>query len=132
VNNWDLVDSSAAGIVGRHLLDADLAPIYRLAESPHWWERRIAMVATHYFIRQKKFGATFELARRLLDDQHDLMHKAVGWMLREIGKRDLSALRDFLDANGDRLPRTALRYAIEKMDVEERRRYLAVKRRRSI
>jgi 3-methyladenine DNA glycosylase AlkD len=126
VNQWDLVDASAAGIVGAHLLDRDKAELYRLIQSPRWWERRIAVVATNYFINRNKFDVTLDLATRLLDDPHDLMHKAVGWMLREVGKRDEKVLQSFLRKHGSRMPRTMLRYAIERFPPSHRKRYLAM------
>ncbi len=128
VNNWDLVDLSAPHILGAWLLDRPRGVLTRLAGSRNLWERRIAVLATLAFIRQGQFDDTLRLARRLSDDPHDLMHKAVGWMLREVGKRDAAVLRGFLDAHGPRLPRTALRYAIERLRPAERRRYLAMER----
>lgn len=128
VNNWDLVDLSAPHILGAWLLDRPRGGLTRLAGSRNLWERRIAVLATLAFIRQGQFDDTLRLARRLSDDPHDLMHKAVGWMLREVGKRDAAVLRGFLDAHGPRLPRTALRYAIERLRPAERRRYLAMER----
>lgn len=128
INNWDLVDLSAPGIVGEHLLHmADRSVLYRLAESPMLWERRIAMVSTLTFIRRGEFGDTFALADRLVDSRHDLMQKAVGWMLREMGKRDVALLRMFLDKHAAIMPRTMLRYAIEKMDNEERSLWMGSK-----
>jgi 3-methyladenine DNA glycosylase AlkD len=131
VNNWDLVDASAAPIVGAHVLasrDRRLLP--RLAGSKVLWERRVAMVATYAFIRAGESATTFEIAKLLLRDEHDLMHKAVGWMLREVGKRvSAPALRGFLEAHAANMPRTALRYAIERFPEAERRRWLGVKRR---
>jgi len=128
VNNWDLVDLSAPHILGEWLADRPRGGLTRLAASPNLWERRIAVLATLAFIRRGEFGDTLRLARRLRDDPHDLLHKAVGWMLREVGKRDVAVLRRFLDAHGPRLPRTALRYAIERLRPAERRRYLARER----
>ncbi len=124
INNWDLVDSSAPQIVGAWLVDRDRAPLRRLARSQSLWERRIAMVATHYFIRQGDLESTFAVADMLLEDTHDLIHKAVGWMLREAGKRDGQAERRFLAPRHVRMPRTMLRYAIEKFPERERRTYL--------
>jgi 3-methyladenine DNA glycosylase AlkD len=128
VNNWDLVDDSAAHLVGRHLFDGDVATIRRLAKSEILWERRIAIVATHHFIRRGRFELTLELARELLEDEEDLMHKAVGWMLREVGKRDVKVLQGFLRKYVARMPRTALRYAIERFPPSHRREYLKVPR----
>ncbi len=124
INNWDLVDASAPNIVGAWLAVRDRAPLDRLARSPVLWERRIAMVSTLALIRRGDLSATFRLAVRLMGDPHDLIHKATGWMLREAGKRDLAALRDFLDRHEASLPRTALRYAIERLPEAERRRRL--------
>lgn len=124
INNWDLVDLSAPNIVGAWLLDRDPAELRRLVVSPRLWERRIAILASFAFIRAGRFELTTELAERLLDDPEDLLHKATGWMLREVGKRDLATLRAFLDRHAARLPRTALRYAIEKMSPPERQRWM--------
>lgn len=124
INNWDLVDSSAPYIVGRHLAERSRKVLFRLARATNLWHRRVAMLATFHFIRQNDFADALHLAELLRDDEHDLMHKAVGWMLREIGKRDLVALRKFLDRHAARMPRTALRYAIEKLPERERQRYL--------
>jgi len=129
INNWDLVDLSSPSVVGRYLLDRDRDVLYRLARSSVLWERRIAMVSTQTFIRAGQTADVYRLAQLLLDDRHDLMHKAVGWMLREAGKRvDAGELRQFLDRHAARMPRTALRYAIEHLDPEERRRYLSLRR----
>ena len=124
INNWDLVDASAAQIVGGWLHTRSRSPLVRLAKSRSLWERRIAMVATFYYIRRGEFADTFRIADLLLKDDHDLIHKAVGWMLREVGKRDGAALRAFLAGRYETMPRTMLRYAIEKFGEAERRRYL--------
>jgi 3-methyladenine DNA glycosylase AlkD len=124
VNNWDLVDVSAKPIVGGHLQHRDRAPLYALARSALIWDRRIAMVGSQWFLRAGETDDLFALAALLLDDRHDLMHKAVGWSLREAGKRDPAALRRFLDRHVGRLPRTALRYAIEHFPEPERQAYL--------
>jgi 3-methyladenine DNA glycosylase AlkD len=124
INNWDLVDSSAPGIVGRHLETHPRKVLFALAGSSDLWERRIAVLATLHFIRRNEFAEMLQLAEMLLLDRHDLIHKAVGWMLREIGKRDVAVLRRFLDQHADRMPRTMLRYAIEKLPERERQRYL--------
>ncbi len=124
INNWDLVDLSAPQIVGGYLQDRSRAPLRRLAKSHVLWERRIAIVATLHFIRQGDLDDTFGIADLLLADEHDLIHKAVGWMLREAGKRDGAALRRFLNRRSDRMPRTMLRYAIERFSPAERQRYL--------
>ena len=124
VNNWDLVDLSAYKILGAWLLDKDRAPLFTLAKSTNLWKQRIAMVATYAFIRNGDFGETFLIAQMMLTHPHDLMHKATGWMLREVGKRDPDALRGFLTKNVQQMPRTALRYAIEKFPESERKRWL--------
>jgi 3-methyladenine DNA glycosylase AlkD len=124
VNNWDLVDVSAKPIVGGHLQDRDRAPLYALARSPLVWDRRIAMVGSQWFLKAGQTDDLFALAALLLGDRHDLMHKAVGWSLREAGKRDPAALREFLDRHLAELSRTALRYAIEHFDESERQQYL--------
>jgi 3-methyladenine DNA glycosylase AlkD len=124
VNGWDLVDTSAAWLVGQHLFDKNRSILIRLARSPSLWERRIAIIATHYFIRKGDFSDTFRISDLLMRDRHDLIHKAVGWMLREVGKRDLDAEREFLRDRYRRMPRTMLRYAIEKFPEDERKRYL--------
>lgn len=123
INNWDLVDCSAPNIVGAYLADRDKSPLYALAASGSLWERRIAILATFAFIRQNRFGDALKIAGALRDDPHDLIHKAVGWMLREIGKRDMAAERTFLDAHTAQMPRTMLRYAIEKFPDALRRHY---------
>jgi 3-methyladenine DNA glycosylase AlkD len=128
INNWDLVDSSAPYILGPWLLDRDRSILRKLAKSKTLWERRIAILATFAFIRANDFAWTLELAETLLHDEHDLMHKAVGWMLREVGNRDEAALRKFLDAHTPEMPRTMLRYAIEKLPAADRAKYLAVPR----
>lgn len=129
VNNWDLVDATApylgAWLIGR--ADA-LGLMSSLAASEKLWERRVGMILTFAFIRAGELEPTFEIARQLLGDKHDLMHKAVGWMLREAGKKDLEALRAFLREFTPVMPRTALRYAIEKMDETERKMWMAVPR----
>lgn len=126
VNNWDLVDSSAPYIVGGHLLTRDRARLDRLAKSKNLWERRVAMISTLAFIAEGEHQDTFRLARTLLGDEHDLMHKAVGWMLREVGKRvDPELLRGFLRQHAQAMPRTALRYAIEHFGPAERKAWLA-------
>lgn len=124
VNNWDLVDASAPAIVGGYLADKARDPLYRLAASPSLWERRISVVATHYFIRRDDFADTLLIAERLIGDREDLIHKAVGWMLREVGKRHQPTLESFLRRHGKVMPRTALRYAIERFPAEVRRGFL--------
>jgi 3-methyladenine DNA glycosylase AlkD len=125
VNNWDLVDGSAPGIVGAHLVARSRRVLYRLAKSENLWERRIAMVCTMTLIRSGDLGDAFAIAKILLKDEHDLIHKAVGWMLREAGKRSQTELVRFLKRNYPAMPRTALRYAIERFPIAERKRMLA-------
>lgn len=124
VNSWDLVDASAEHIVGAHLWDRDRGVLRRLASSELLWERRIAVLATFYFIRRTEYGDTLEIARLLIHDKEDLIHKAVGWMLREIGNRDRACLDGFLRQHYTAMPRTMLRYAIEKHDTAVRKQYL--------
>jgi 3-methyladenine DNA glycosylase AlkD len=124
INNWDLVDTSAAPIVGDYLLTQPRTCLYQWAHAPNLWERRIAIVATLAFIRQGQFDDTLQLAQILVHDTHDLIHKACGWMLREVGKRDHARLCDFLDTHAPTMPRTMLRYSIEKFEPALRREYL--------
>ncbi len=124
INNWDLVDLSAPRIVGEYLLDKDRSILRTLVQSKLLWERRIAVLATFTFISKKQFRDSLELAEILLHDQHDLIHKAVGWMLREIGKRELAVEEKFLQKHYRQMPRTMLRYAIEKFPEEKRKKYL--------
>jgi 3-methyladenine DNA glycosylase AlkD len=124
INNWDLVDCSAEHIVGAYLFTRNRKPLYRLAGSKSLWERRIAVLATFHFIKRREFADTLALAELLLDDQEDLIHKAVGWMLREVGKRDKICEETFLDKHYRQMPRTMLRYAIEKLPQRERLAYL--------
>ena len=124
INNWDLVDLSAEYIVGDFLFDKDKEILYDLTKSSNLWERRIAIVSTFNFIKRRKFKDTLKLAKILLNDNHDLIHKAVGWMLREIGKRDEEILRKFLNDNYEKMPRTMLRYAIERFSQEERKGFM--------
>lgn len=128
INNWDLVDLTADKILGRWLEDRSRRPLYRLAVSKNIWERRIAIVSTFHFIRQGEYRDTLALAEILLHDQHDLIHKAVGWMLREVGKRDEAVLRQFLDAHAAVMPRTMLRYAIERLPPAARAHYMKLTR----
>jgi 3-methyladenine DNA glycosylase AlkD len=124
INNWDLVDVSAPHIVGRHLQDRSRKVLHKLAHSSSLWERRIAIIATLHFIRLHDFDDTLRIAATLLQDEHDLMHKAVGWMLREVGKRDLAAEEGFLKQHYHSMPRTMLRYAIERFAEPKREKYL--------
>lgn len=125
INSWDIVDVSAAQIIGAHLADRDRAILRELAASPVLWERRMAMIATFAFIRKGDFPEALALAELLLRDPEDLMHKAVGWMLREVGKRDLNCELQFLKAHYRKMPRTMLRYAIEKFPESLRQDFLA-------
>jgi 3-methyladenine DNA glycosylase AlkD len=124
VNNWDLVDASAPYIVGGWLVGRTRDALDRLALSESMWERRIAMVATLWFIRRGELADTFRIAKTLLDDQEPLLHKAIGWMLREAGKKDEPELIAFLREHYAELPRTTLRYAIERFPAERRKRML--------
>jgi 3-methyladenine DNA glycosylase AlkD len=124
INNWDLVDASAEHIVGAYLMDKNKRPLYRLAKSKNLWERRIAIMATFYFVRRHEFSETLKISNMLIADRHDLIHKATGWMLREIGKRDLKTEETFLKKHYKKMPRTMLRYAIEKFPENKRQRYL--------
>lgn len=124
VNNWDLVDLSAPNILGAHLIDnRDRRLLYRLAKSENVWERRVAILATYHFIRNGDFSYTLKIAEMLLQDRHDLIHKAVGWMLREVGKRDVTAQEAFLEKYWSVMPRTMLRYAIERLPENKRLHY---------
>ena len=124
INNWDLVDCSAHPILGGYLDGRDKKPLYVLADSESLWERRMAILACLHFIRNHDFTDALNLSERLLNDGEDLIHKAVGWMLREIGKRDLSVEQSFLETCYLQMPRTMLRYAIERFPEVERGRYL--------
>ncbi len=127
INNWDLVDSSAHHIVGAYLQNKERSVLYDLLKSNSLWERRIAIMSTFYFIKKNQFSDTLHISELLLSDQEDLIHKAVGWMLREVGKRDLALEVAFLKTNYQKMPRTMLRYAIEKFSKEERQKYLSGK-----
>ncbi len=124
VNNWNLVDVSAHYIVGRHLLNSDKSFLLTLVKSKNMWHRRVAIVATWYFIRNNQLEWTLKLAEILLSDTHDLMHKATGWMLREVGKKDEKALQQFLEKHHKQMPRTMLRYSIERLDKKDKERFL--------
>lgn len=124
VNNWNLVDSSAHLILGAYVMDKDRTVLLDLVASENLWDRRIAIVATWYFIKKNDLTWTFKLAELLLNDQHDLMHKATGWMLREAGKKDVGQLVSFLNQHAHKMPRTMLRYAIEKFPEQQRKEYL--------
>jgi len=125
INNWDLVDSSSYAILGTYLLDKSRQPLRKLAKSDSLWERRIAIIATYRFIRENQFKDTFAIATVLLNDEEDLIHKAVGWMLREVGNRDRQAQTDYMASRYKKMPRTMLRYAIEKYPEKQRKAYLA-------
>src|SRR5262249_4988988 len=124
INNWDLVDCSAAHIVGDFLIDKSKKPLYEFAQSENLWERRISIIATFRFIKSDRYSETLKIAKMLLSDQEDLIHKAVGWMLREVGKKDLPTEEEFLKKNYKRMPRTILRYAIKKFPEQIRKKYL--------
>ena len=124
INNWDLVDSSAHHIVGAYLENKDRSILVKLSKSKLIWDRRIAIIATAYFIQNKHYKDTLRISKTLINDKEDLIHKAVGWMLREIGKRDLNEEVTFLNRHYKNMPRTMLRYAIEKFSKAERNKYL--------
>ncbi len=124
INNWDLVDGSAHQIVGGYLFGRNRKRLYQLAKSKSLWERRISMIATYTFIKKDDFEDTLKLSEILLTDEEDLMHKAVGWMLREVGKKDIEVEERFLRKHYKRMPRTMLRYAIEKFEEKKRKGYL--------
>ena len=124
INNWDLVDTSSPYIVGRHLMDRDRSVLYQWARSEHLWTRRIAMISQWWLIRNGDLSEVFSLAEILLEDSQDLIHKAVGWMLREAAKKDLIQAEAFLKQHYQSMPRTMLRYSIEKFPDAKRQRYL--------
>jgi len=124
INNWDLVDISSPNIVGAFLVDKNRKPLYHLAKSKSLWERRISVLATFSFIRQNQFADTIAIAGLLVRDKEDLIHKATGWMLREVGKRDVQCAELFLQKHCKEMPRTMLRYAIEKFPPAKRHMYL--------
>ena len=124
INNWDLVDLSAPRVVGGYLLNKNKKILYKLANSKNIWQRRIAIISTFEFIKNNNFKDTLKISRVLLKDEHDLIHKAVGWMLREVGKRDLEEEEDFLRKFYLNMPRTMLRYAIERFPEKKRQDYL--------
>jgi 3-methyladenine DNA glycosylase AlkD len=124
INNWDLVDVSAPKIVGHYLLTHPRKILYSLAKSTDLWEKRIAIISTLTFIKEKQFNDTFKLTKILLNDKHDLIHKACGWMLREVGKKSEQELEKFLKIHYKKMPRTMLRYSIEKFDENKRKKYL--------
>ncbi|OGJ52190.1 DNA alkylation repair protein [Candidatus Peregrinibacteria bacterium RIFOXYB2_FULL_32_7] len=126
INNWDLVDLSAPKILGNFLLNHDRKILYQLAQSENLWEKRIAILATYTFIKTNDFEDCLNIVKLLLKDKHDLIHKASGWMLREIGKKDLKVEENFLKKYYKDMPRTMLRYAIEKFEVEKRKNFLKI------
>jgi len=124
INNWDLVDLSAPQIIGNFYYDKNRDKLYHLAGSSNLWEQRIAVVSTYYFIKKNDFTEILAFSEMLLEHKHDLIHKSTGWMLRETGKMDISVLRAFLDKHHKVMPRTMLRYSIEKLSESERRKYM--------
>ena len=128
INNWDLVDRSAPYVVGGYLFDKPRDILYKLARSRNVWKRRTAIVSTYYFIREGDLADTFKIAEMLLNDKHDLIHKAIGGWLRAAGEKDRQLLLRFLDRHAAIMPRTALRYAIEHLDKDERNHYLSIKK----
>ncbi|MFC2068073.1 DNA alkylation repair protein [Chloroflexota bacterium] len=124
-NNWDLVDTVSGNILGPWLINRDKSLLYEYAYSSNLWERRIAILTTFYFIKQRKFEDTIKISEKLLNDRHDLIHKAVGWMLREMGKQEQQKLINFLDKHYKTMPRTMLRYSIERLPEQTRKDYLA-------
>lgn len=125
INNWDLVDSSASYILGEYWSDNDLNDLWKLARSRYLWSERVSILTTFGFIKKGSYKTTLELCEFFLNHRHDLIHKATGWMLREIGKRDLTQLLKFLDKYHKKMPRTMLRYSIEKLPQEQRKFYMA-------
>lgn len=128
IDNWDLVDRSAPYVVGGYLFDKPRDILYKLARSKNLWERRTAIISTGYFIRQGDVADSFQIAEILVNDDHDSIHKATGWMLREAGNQDRQSLLSFLDQYAATMPRTALRYAIEHLDQEQRGYYMSMKK----
>lgn len=124
INNWDLVDLSAHKIIGEYLIDKDRKTLYKLANSKNLWEKRISIISTFAYIKNKEFGDALKIAEILLHDKHDLIHKAVGWVLREIGKKDQKVEEEFLKKHYKQMPRTMLRYSIEKFKEEKRKFYM--------
>ena len=124
INNWDLVDLSCSYILGNWLINKERDIIYKLAKSKNLWEKRISIVSTFAFIRGGQFTDTLKISKILINDKHDLIHKAVGWALREVGKKDKQTEINFLDKHYKEMPRTMLRYAIEKFSEKERKFYL--------
>lgn len=127
INNWDLVDCSAPSIIGAFLFDKNRELLDELAGIPHLWSQRVAIVSTLYFIRKQQFSDTLRLCETLFSHTHDLIHKACGWMLREVGKKDVEVLKEFLNDHTPRMPRTTLRYAIERLEPRERQYYMQLR-----
>lgn len=127
INNWDLVDISCRDILGKYLFRKDKAPLYKLAKSKNLWERRIAIVSTWWLIRENDLAETWKISELLLKDDQDLIHKAVGWMLREAGKKDEEQLKQFLDKHAYKMPRTMLRYSLEKLNPDDKQHYMNLK-----
>lgn len=127
INNWDIIDISCHKIVGTYLADKNRAILYKLARSKQMWERRIAIISTAYFISNNDLEDTFKLAEILLKDKEDLMHKATGWMLREAGKKNEARLKEFLDKYASTMPRTMLRYSLERLHPADRAHYMKLK-----
>jgi len=128
VNNWDLVDVSCRDIVGRYLFDKSRKPLYDLANSTNLWERRIAIVSTWWFIRELQLDDTFKISKILLHDSEDLIQKAVGWMLREAGKKNEGLLIEFLESYASSMPRTMLRYSVERLSISDKSRFMLAKK----
>lgn len=126
INNWDLVDVTCRDIIGAYLFHKERSILYELAQRPHLWAQRVAIVSTWYFISRNQFSDALQISELLLSHKHDLIHKAVGWMLREVGKRDELVLEEFLDTHVKQMPRTALRYAIERFPESKRKYYLTL------
>ncbi|MFH1826918.1 MAG: DNA alkylation repair protein [bacterium] len=124
INNWDLVDLSSHKILGDYLSNKDKSLLYKLAQSKNLWEKRIAIISTYTFIKNKEFTDSIKIAKILLQDKRDLIHKAVGWMLREVGKKDINVLSNFLNKHYKTMPRTTLRYAIERLDKKKKEFYM--------
>ena len=127
INNWDLVDLSAPKIIGTHLLSRNKKILYKYAHSHNLWQKRISIISTYSFIKNHDFKTTLEVSDILLNDNHDLIHKAVGWMLREVGKQEINTLEKFLKTRYNKMPRTMLRYSIEKFPEKKRKKYLTGK-----
>lgn len=128
INNWDIVDVTCEHVVGAHLLDKDRKILYELAQSDNLWERRVAIISTFFYIKRGDPATTLDIAKILLFDKHDLIQKAAGWMLREVGKRvDESLLTDFLDRHAHEMPRTMLRYSIERLSLRQKQKYMNYK-----